>query len=265
MAILPAEIPTGIVTGQFYFVNEDNVDADTDPNLTVVQGDVVFTCSAPVLRMPTKLATVIPLEFKAQFNGSGQLVSAEDATVGLELPATDSDLFNPTDFTWEVSFDLVQLENRHTVSIDSFSIQVPEGAVTDLTLAMPVDASPGTLTVQGPQGAVGDMSLVTGPSNATGTITLTEANLPSTRLYTLTGNTTFVLPTPAATPARSGTITLVLTQDATGNRTVTWPAAVKWPDGIAQQPAVAANSVSVIHLLWTGAAWYGLVGGKSFA
>lgn len=264
MAVLPAEIPTGLVTGQFYFVNEDNVDADTDPNLTVVQGDVIFTCSAPVLRMPTKLATVIPLEFKAKFNGSGQLVSADDATLGLELPATDSSLFNPTGFTWEVSFDLVQVENRHTVTVETFSMQVPEGAVTDLTLAMPVDSEPGTLTVQGPQGAAGDMSLVAS-GNITGTVTLTEAMLPSTRLNTLTGNVTFVLPTPVATPSRSGTITLVLTQDATGNRTVTWPASVKWPDGIAQQPAVAANSVSVIHLLWTGAAWYGLLGGKSFA
>jgi hypothetical protein len=109
------------------------------------------------------------------------------------------------------------------------------------------------------------MSPVVGPANITGTVTLVEADLPSTRLRTMTGNVTFVLPTPVSTPARSGTITLVLTQDATGNRTITWPASVKWPDGIAQQPAAAAGSVSVIHLLWTGAQWLGLVGGKSFA
>lgn len=263
MAVLPAEIPTGLVTGQFYFVNEDNVDADTDPNLTVVQGDVIFTCSAPLLRMPTKLATVVPLEFKAQFNGSGELVSAEDTSVGLELPATDSDLFNPTDFTWEVSFDLVQVENRHTVAIDSFSIQVPEGAVTDLTLAMPVDSEPGTLTVQGPQGNPGDLIPAVGGLNASGTVTLTLGMFPSTRRYILNGNTTFAFPTPDA--AISGTISLVLVQDATGNRTVTWPAAFMWPDGIIQQPSAAANSISLFHFLWTGNYWYALVGGKSFA
>ena len=114
-----------------------------------------------------------------------------------------------------------------------------------------------------PQGLTGDQSPVVGPANITGTVTLVEADIPSTRLRTMTGNVTFVLPTPSA--ARSGTITLVLTQDATGGRTITWPAAVKWPDGIAQQPASAANSVSVIHLLWTGTAWLGLLGGKSFA
>lgn len=267
MAVLPAEIPTGLVTGQFYFVNEDNIDADTDPNLTVVSGDVIFTASAQVLRMPTKVATVIPLEFKAKFDSQGQLVSADDASIGLELPATDSALFNPTGFTWKVEFDLVQVENRHTLAVEPFDIQVPEGVTTDLTLVMPVDETPGTLTVQGPQGAVGDMVLVTGPANTTGSVSLPESALPSTRIWTLTGNVTLTLPTPVATPTRSGTITLVLIQDATGNRTITWPSSttLKWPDGIVQQPAAAANSVSVIHLLWTGTQWLGLVGGKSFA
>ena len=265
MAVLPAEIPTGIINGQFYFVNEDNVDADTDPDLTVVSGDVIFTCSAPVLRMPTKLATVLPLEFKGEFDGQGRLVPKGSTELGIELPATDSELFNPTDFTWKVEFDLVQVENRHTVQIEPFSFQVPEGTTQDLTLVMPVDETPGVLTIQGPQGNPGDMSLVTGPVTPGPTAGLTEAMLPSTRLYTLGQNLTVTLPTPVLTPSRSGTITLVLTQDATGGRTVTWPASVKWPDGIPQQPATAANSVSVIHLLWTGAAWFGLVGGKSFA
>lgn len=265
MAVLPAEIPTGLVTGQFYFVNEDNVDADTDPDLLVVTGTVKFTCSAKVLRMPTKLATVIPMTFEAEFDSQGRLVPKGRTELGLELPATDSPLFNPTGFTWKVEFDLKEAANNYTVVLPEFNIQVPENTTIDLTTAMPVDTTPGTLTVQGPQGAVGDMSLVVGPGNITGTVTLTEADLPSTRLRTLTGNVTFVLPTPAATPSRSGTITLVLTQDATGGRTITWPASVKWPDGIAQQPATAANSVSMIHLLWTGAQWFGLVGGKSFA
>lgn len=265
MAVLPAEIPTGLVTGQFYFVNEDNVDADTDPNLTVVSGTVKFTCSADVLRMPTKIATVIPMTFECEFDSSGNLVPVGRTDIGIELPATDSALFNPTGFTWKVEFDLIDVATEFTVVIPSFDIQVPAGVTTDLTLAMPVDTTPGTLSLQGPQGGPGDMSPVVGPANITGTVTLVEADLPSTRLRTLTGNVTLVLPTPVATPARSGTITLVLTQDATGNRVITWPASVKWPDGIAQQPAAAANTVSVIHLLWTGAAWFGLVGGKSFA
>lgn len=266
MAVLPAEIPTGLVTGQFYFVNEDNIDADTDPELTVVSGKVTFKCEAKdPLRMPTKKAVVIPMEFDAEFNGSGQLVPKGRADVGIELPASNSALFNPTNFTWKVSFDLIDVATGYTVVLDSFSIVVPEGVTSDLVDLMPVSTAAGVLMTQGPRGDTGDMSLVVGPSSISGTVTLVEDDLPSTRLRTLAGNVTLVLPTPVRTPSRSGTITFVLTQDATGGRTITWPASVKWPDGIPQQPAAAANSVSMIHLLWTGAQWLGNVGGKSFA
>lgn len=268
MAVLPAEIPTGLVTGQFYFVNEDNVDADTDPELPVVTGTVKFTAITEgdvPLRMPTKLATIIPMTFDCEFDSQGRLVPVGRTDVGIELPATDSALFNPTGFTYKVEFDLVEAATNYTVIIPSFSIQVPEGVTTDLTTVMPVAEDGGTITVQGPQGNPGDMVAVAGPASVTGTVNITEAMLPSTRIWTMTGNVTITLDTPVATPAKSATVTLVLTQDATGNRTITWPASVKWPDGIAQQPAAAANSVSVIHLLWTGAQWLGLVGGKSFA
>lgn len=292
MAVLPTDIPVGTVTGQFYFVNEDNVDANTDPELTVVQGNVTFTASVPLLLMPTKVATIIPLEFKAVFDSNGNLVSASDPTIGLKLPATDSSLFNPTGWTWQVDFNLTQVTNRHTIAVKSFSIQVPTGGTVDLTTVMPLASSPGTLTIQGPQGIQGaigntgatgaqgiqgiqgiqgvqgnpgDMTAVAGPATVSGTINITSGMLPSTRLWNMTTNLVITLPTPGAT--LSGTITLVLTQDATGGRTITWPssATLTWPDGISQQPATAALSTSVIHLLWTGTTWMGMLGGKSFA
>jgi hypothetical protein len=64
---------------------------------------------------------------------------------------------------------------------------------------------------------------------------------------------------------QSGTITLVLTQDATGGRTITWPASVKWPEAMPQQPALGPNTVSIFNLLWTGTGWVGMLGGRSFA
>jgi hypothetical protein len=117
--------------------------------------------------------------------------------------------------------------------------------------------------IQGIQGNPGDMVAVATNAAASGTITLTSADYPSTKLWTLTGNVTLVLPTPASTS--SATITIVMTQDATGSRVITWPASVKWPDGIAQQPATAAGTVSMFNLLWTGTTWLGMLGGKSFA
>jgi hypothetical protein len=109
------------------------------------------------------------------------------------------------------------------------------------------------------------MVSVAGPANVSGTINITEAMLPSTRIWTMTSNLLITLATPVG--PKSATISLVLYQDATGGRTITWPSAtvLKWPDGIIQQPAAAANSMSIIHLMWTGTQWVGLVGGKSFA
>jgi len=49
------------------------------------------------------------------------------------------------------------------------------------------------------------------------------------QILTLTGNCTFTFPT--ATAGRS--FILLLKQDGTGSRTVTWPAAVKWPGSTA--------------------------------
>lgn len=173
MTLIPSDIPSGTVTGQFYFVNEDNVDANTDPELTVVSGSVTFTCSVPLLRMPNKLASIIPLEFKGVFDSNGNLVSPNDPTVGLKLPATDSNLLNPTGFTWLVEFNLTQVNNRHTINMAPFSIQVPTGGTVDLTLAMPVSSSPGVLTVQGPPGPPGSgtdsfiASQVNTPTSAT--------------------------------------------------------------------------------------------------
>lgn len=155
MALLPIDLPTGTVTGTFYFVDEDGVDADTKPELTVVTGTVTFTSSAKVLRMVSKSATVIPLVFDAKFDGNGNLVPRKGNGNGIELPATDSPLINPINYTWRVTFNLREVETGHTVNIDPFDIQIPTGQTIDLTAVMPVDTTPGTLTLKGPPGPPG--------------------------------------------------------------------------------------------------------------
>lgn len=161
MALLPADIPTGLVTANFYFVSEDNIDVDTDPDLIPVTGNVTFTCSAKVLRMPGKLGTLVPLVFKGKFDAQGRLIATNDPTPGLKLPATDTTDISPRNYTWHVDFDLVQVSNGHTVKIPSFDISVPAGSTVDLTSVMPVDTSPGTITIAGPQGIQGPAGVMT--------------------------------------------------------------------------------------------------------
>ena len=59
-------------------------------------------------------------------------------------------------------------------------------------------------------------------------------------------------------------LTLVLTQDATGGRTVTWPATVRWPGGVAPILTTTAGRTDVVAFLGVGTRWLGFVGGLNF-
>lgn len=67
---------------------------------------------------------------------------------------------------------------------------------------------------------------------------------------------TFTAP-PAGTFGWS--LTLVLTQDGTGTRTVTWPASVKWPGGTAPTLSIGAGKVDVLSFFTidAGTTWRG--------
>jgi len=83
----------------------------------------------------------------------------------------------------------------------------------------------------------------------------------SVQILTLTGNCTFTFPT--ATAGRS--FFLLLKQDATGGRTVTWPAAVKWPGGTA--PTITSTASKMDKYVFTAdnsSNWLGSVAGQNY-
>jgi hypothetical protein len=84
------------------------------------------------------------------------------------------------------------------------------------------------------------------------------------KTITMTGNCTFTLT--GATAGQITTLELVLTQDATGNRTATWPASVKWSGGA---PVLSGTASAVDRILLTsyngGTTWYGDLIGKAYA
>ncbi len=86
------------------------------------------------------------------------------------------------------------------------------------------------------------------------------------RKLTLTGNVTSIdiLNWPAT--GKVGSLTLRLKQDATGSRTITWPASVDWAGGAAPTLSTAANAVDFVTL-WTddaGITVYGAEVGLDF-
>lgn len=96
--------------------------------------------------------------------------------------------------------------------------------------------------------------------NVSGAATITWANGQRQRA-TLVGVTTFTF----SAPPGPGNFMLKIVQDATGGRTVTWPASVRWPNGTA--PAVSSGGPNAIHIIafyYDGTNYYG-VGSLSFA
>lgn len=88
-----------------------------------------------------------------------------------------------------------------------------------------------------------------GNSSTAITIDWNSGNVQS---VTMTGNCTFTL----SNPISGGRYVLLLTQDATGARTLTWPASVKWSGGSAPVGS-AATKVDVISLIWDGTNYFG--------
>lgn len=77
---------------------------------------------------------------------------------------------------------------------------------------------------------------------------------------TLTGNCTFTFPA-----ASSGAqFTLLLKQDATGSRAVTWPASARWAGSASPTTTTTAGRTDVISFVAEGAYWLGFVGGINF-
>jgi hypothetical protein len=79
----------------------------------------------------------------------------------------------------------------------------------------------------------------------------------ATHDLTLTGNTTFTLS--GAFTSRSTDLRVILRQDGTGSRTVTWPGSVSWVGGSAPTLQTAADAVDTVGLLSVddGVTWLG--------
>jgi hypothetical protein len=78
--------------------------------------------------------------------------------------------------------------------------------------------------------------------------------------------TSLVLAHPPAA-GRAGSCSIILRQDATGGRTLTWPAAVKWAGGAPPLITTAANAIDVYALITRdgGTSWFGFPAGQDFS
>lgn len=81
---------------------------------------------------------------------------------------------------------------------------------------------------------------------------------------TLTDSCTLSIVNPPAT-GRSGSLTLILRQDGTGSRAVTWPSGTQWAGGTAPTLSASANAVDVLTFFTVdgGGVWFGFLAGAN--
>ena len=106
---------------------------------------------------------------------------------------------------------------------------------------------------------------VTAPTIATNVLTL---NLENDNVFDVSHNaniTTLTISNPPAS-GKAGSFTLILTQDATGGRTITFPAAVKWSGGTAPTLSTTLNKKNILAFFTidAGTTWFGSQVGKDY-
>lgn len=95
-------------------------------------------------------------------------------------------------------------------------------------------------------------------TGSTETLDLANGNVHD---ITLDANCTLTLT--GSTASKACSMTIIVRQDGTGSRTLTWPASVKWPGSTAPTLSTGASKVDVITLVTVdnGTTWLGFTAG----
>jgi hypothetical protein len=136
-------------------------------------------------------------------------------------------------------------------------VSTAAGTSNQLLVSAGSSAPTWTSTITSPTITGYTETTVTANTSTAYTIDITAGTL---QILTLTGNCTYTFPT--ATAGKS--FTLFQKQDATGSRTVTWPASVKWPGGTAPTITATASKGDKFVFTGDGTYWWGSNAGQNY-
>jgi hypothetical protein len=164
-------------------------------------------------------------------SNSQYVTLATDANLSAERVLTGTaNQITVTDGGAGSAVTLATPQNIHTAATPQFA-RIGVGSAADASVALKV---------------TGQLSIVAvdaGNSGAAKTINWNDGN---NQRLTLTDNVTLTL----SNPVDLGRYVLVLNQDGTGGRTVTWPAAVKWPAGSTPTITSGADKFDLVTLIY---------------
>jgi hypothetical protein len=131
---------------------------------------------------------------------------------------------------------------------------------TDMTVAVQTSLAKADGAVQIVNGG-GETYFDAGNTGSALAINLTNGNV---QKITLTANCTLTFTAPSSGAMRS--LMLLVFQDGTGSRTITWPGAVNWGGAGAPTLSTAIGKMDIINLFTIngGTTWYGVAGVQGF-
>lgn len=236
--ILPTELTAALVDGQFLVM----LPATDDPNITPNGWTYTVEEKFPGGRT---FDIEVPISAKATGVDLSKIAPAPPSGGG------------PTAFVTLTAFQTAQ-DNSEEARADAAQ------ARADAATAMTASAEAKTVAADAVAAVGIERMPVSSGLSWTGAVDLTTlAATARTIRATLTGNTTLTLPTPPSSV--SYTVTLMLTQDATGGRTLTLPAACLSAYGLDPVLSTAGGAVDLLHLLWTGAQWVAFMAAPAVA
>lgn len=233
----------------------------TAVNAVVTAADTVLSAIGKLQAQVTGLASskldVAAPSFGGNATTATRLQTARTITIG----NTGKSFDGSAGVSWSLAEIGAAAETHaHTVSQISDSTTVGRSVLTAVDAAAAraaIGAGTGDVTLTGAQSISGKTVFSFGSQfdagNSGTSVTVDFANGQKQRL-TLTGNATVTLSFPGV-----GNYQILLVQDGTGNRTVTWSGVTRWV-GSASAPTIntAANSSTVVSIYYDGTnVWLG--------
>lgn len=209
---------------------------------TILHGNAAGAPTFAAVSLTADVSGILPLA-----NGGTGLNTSASTNGQLLIGRTDTGVLTLATLTGTANQVVI------TNAAASITLSLPQSIATSSTpqwARLGLGTGAGATAVLTTTGTFDTGYLNAGNSSTTLTINLLSG---MTQKITLTGNCTFTINNPIA-----GTVyTLVLVQDGTGSRTVTWPAAVVWQGGAAPTLTTAAGKADIITLVYNGTTYYG--------